>query len=286
MNFNIRFRRFIAKYFGHFVELMYEIKFKVIRFKEPPVIILTPGKVGSSSVYNTLKKELPNHVFHIHNLSKQGIEKSIKDHINSDRKSKPLHLIISNILRNKLSKYQGKLLIITIIREPISREISSFFQNTEFYKDLLENKQLDIDKEVACDMLCEKFESDICKNLKDWFDLEIYNNFGIDVFSKKFDYRSKYDISHNKRYHLLLLKMEDLNAVFPQAIMNFLNLNEPLHLKNVNIADKKHYAKTYEFIKRNIKLDTKTINQIVDSTFFQHFYMEDNSNVIDKWTRK
>ena len=70
MNLKIRFRRFIAKYLGSLVELVYTLKFKAMRFKAPPIIILTPGKVGSSSVYYTLKKESKNPVFHIHNLSK------------------------------------------------------------------------------------------------------------------------------------------------------------------------------------------------------------------------
>ena len=285
MNFNIRFRRFIAKYFGSVVELVYKIKFKSIRFKKPPIIILTPGKVGSMSVYYTLKKETSNHVFHIHNFSKKGIEKSIKDHVNSNRKSKPLHIILSKILRKKLSKYDGKLLIITIIREPISREISSFFQNTELYKDVLENKKLEIDKDIANKLLYKNFESNICESLKDWFDLEIYNNFGIDVFSNEFDYENKYVISHSKNYHHLLLKMENLDVIFPKAIMNFLNLNKPLYLKKANVGDEKHYASIYKDVKKNIKLNSKTIDQIVNSTFFEHFYFEDKAKVIDKWSK-
>ncbi len=188
MNFKVRFRRFIAKYLGFIVELIYKIRFMLLNFSTPPIIILTPGKVGSSSIYSTLKKKASNPVFHIHNLSEEGIENSINTHLHSDRKSKPLHLIVSNLLKEKLSNYNDKTYIITIIREPISREISSFFQNTEFYKEVLENKRLEIDTEKAFQILNKKFESDICKQLEDWFNLEIKGNFEIDVFSKPFDY--------------------------------------------------------------------------------------------------
>jgi hypothetical protein len=285
MNLKVRFRRFIAKYLGSFVELMYQIKFKIIRFNSPPIIILTPGKVGSSSVYYTLKKESTHQVFHIHNFSKAGIEKSIRDHIHSNRKSKPLHLIVSKILRKKLKTYTGKLFIISIIREPISREISSFFQNSDQYKDILENKKLEIDIDVAQKILKEKFETNICNELQEWFDLEIKGNFGIDVFAEKFDYEKKYVISNNNNNHLLLLKMEDLDAVFPIAIKNLLNLGAPLQLQKANVGDDKHYASTYKNIKKNIKLDDKTINQIVNSSFFQNFYLEDKSKIIDKWSK-
>lgn len=285
MNLKIRFRRFIAKYLGFIVELVYQIKFKWIHFSKPPIIILTPGKVGSSSVYYTLKKETTNQVFHIHNFSNDGIEKSIRDHIHSNRKSKPLHLIISKILRKKLETYTGKLFIISIIREPISREISSFFQNTDQYKDILENKKLEINPSIAQKILHKKFETDICKELKDWFDQEIKNNFGIDVFAEAFDYDNKYVISNHNNNHLLLLKMEDLDAVFPIAIRDFLNLDAPLKLLKANVGDKKHYAKTYKNIKKSIKLSQKDINQIVNSTFFQHFYLKDKSKVINKWSK-
>jgi hypothetical protein len=283
MNLKVRLRRFIAKYLGSLVELIYQIKFKTLRFKKPPIVILTPGKVGSSSVYYTLKKESKHQVFHIHNFSEVGIEKSIRDHIHSNRKSKPLHLIVSIILRKKLSTYSGKLYIISIIREPISREISSFFQNTDQHKDILENKKLEIDTNMAQKMLRKKFEADICKELKDWFDLEIKSNFGIDVFAKKFD--DKYVISHNNNNHLLLLKMEELDTVFPSAIRDFLNLDAPLKLQKANVGDNKYYAKTYRSIRKSIKLDSKVISQVVNSTFFQHFYIKDKAKVIDKWSK-
>ena len=38
-------------------------------FGDPPVIILTPGKVGSLSVYYTLKNKLDYPVFHIYRFS-------------------------------------------------------------------------------------------------------------------------------------------------------------------------------------------------------------------------
>lgn len=285
MNFKIRFRRFIAKYLGVLVELVYKLKFKSLHFDKPPIIILTPGKVGSSSIYATLKKKVSNPVFHIHNLSEQGIQNSIKTHINSDRKSKPLHLIVSKLLREKRASYKGKSYVITIIREPISREISSFFQNTEFYKEVLENKKLEVDVEKAHQILDQKFESDICKQLEDWFDLEIKGNFDIDVFSQPFNYDKKYLIIKNKNTNLLLLKMEDLNKVFPIAIQEFLNLKAPMQLQNVNVGDDKHYANSYKTVKEKLRLDSKSINQIVSAQYFQQFYLNNQDEILEKWTK-
>lgn len=133
--FKVKLRRFISRNFSSTVSAVYSFKFNLINFnKTPPVIIISFGKVGSSSVYNTLKKTIPYPVFHVHQISKEGITNSYIEHLNSDRKSIPLHLIISKILRKKLNKYNGPIYLITIVREPISRTISAFFQNTEFLK--------------------------------------------------------------------------------------------------------------------------------------------------------
>jgi len=227
-----------------------------------------------------------NPVFHIHNLSEEGIRKSINTHINSDRKSIPLHLIVSKLLRKKAQSYKGKIYIVTIIREPISREVSSFFQNIEFHKKILENKNLEVDVQKAHRILNQKLESDICNQLESWFDIEIMNNFGIDVFSKSFDHKKKYMIFQNKKIDLLLLKMEDLDAVFPEAIKEFLGLSSTFPLTKSNLADQKYYSKAYKEVKNKTKLNTEAIKGIINSQYFSHFYSHEKDMVIQKWSNK
>jgi putative capsular polysaccharide synthesis protein/sulfotransferase famil protein len=284
MSFKIKSRRFIARYLSTLVEFIYYVKIKNTNFNRAPIIILTPGKVGSSSVYDTLKNKIKNPVYHIHRFSQEGIENTINRFLNSERKSRPLHLIISKLLRKKLKNYNRDLFIITIVREPISRFISSFFQNTDLYK--IENKDLQINTAKAQELLSENFDSNICGVVEDWFEKEINNNFGIDVFSKEIDNNKKYGIMYHKNYHLLLLKMEDLNAVFPKAIQEFLSLDEPIFLQNSNVGEKKHYSKAYNEVKSNIKLPKKSIEQIVNSKYFQHFYKELELKVVEKWSTK
>lgn len=286
MNFNVRARRLIARHLGSIVGFIYLLKFKTIRFKKPPIIILTPGKVGSTSVYITLKKFTKHPVFHIHNLSDEGIETSNKLHLNSERKSIPLHLIISKLLKNKLKKYHGKIYIITIVREPISREISSFFQNTEMHKTLIENKNLDINFDKAQELLSSNLENDICKSLEDWFELEIKGNFGIDVFKTDFDPEKKYVVTRKNAHHLLILRMEELNELFPEAVQELLTLQNSISILSSNLGEKKHYAMAYNGIKKNIKLSTSSIERIVNSKYFQHFYKSRTAEIRNRWVKK
>ena len=285
MNFKVRLRRFIARHLGGLVEMVYQFKFSRLNFKKPPIIIITPGKVGSSSVYETLKQNTDHHVFHIHQLSKQGIKTAIEHHVMSDRKSKPLHLIVSKLLRKKLSSYNGPVKIITIVREPISREISAFFQNTEMHRKTIEDGNLEIDNDQAKHLLTSKLKSDICQELLDWFESEIKGNFEIDVFSKKIDASKKYSIYKHQNTHLLLLKMEDLNRAFPEAVQDFLDLESPMSLIQANIGSNKHYAASYKTLKEDIILEKATIETIVTSTYFKHFYDDMTKEVTKQWVR-
>ncbi|MCP4970711.1 MAG: sulfotransferase family 2 domain-containing protein [Arcobacter sp.] len=267
------------------IEFLYSIKIGLKSFKESsPILIITPGKVGSTSVYKTLISQINNPVYHIHCLSKKGIENSVNTHLTSDRRSRPLHLIISNILRKKLNRYSGELYIITITREPISRAISTFFQNTEFYKNLIEDKQLIIDENRAEDLLKSQLSSNICLEAEEWYNTEIKGNFGINIFENKFDTTKKYVIVNNDRYKCLLLRMEDLNDVFPEAIKIFLNRNDSIILENSNIGESKFYANSYNNIKNRIKLPKNTMNQVVNSLFFKHFYKDFENKVRRKWS--
>jgi len=286
MSIKIKTRRFIARHFSPIVEVIYKVRIGTKSFKKSPIIVLTPGKVGSSSIYKTLKNKTKHPVYHIHRYSPGGIEKMTKIFLDSQRKSKPLHLIISKLLRKKLKNYNNDVFLITIVREPISRIISSFFQNTEMYKNEVEGKKMEIDLQKSKALLLEIFQTDICAIVEDWFDKEIKGNFNIDVFASEYDIAKKYDILHNNNYHLLLLKMEDLDEVFPNAIQEFLNIDEPLYIENTNVGENKHYAETYQTIKKTLKLTPQVIDQIINSKYFQHFYKNIESNTIKKWSKK
>lgn len=287
IKYKVVFRRLIARYFSSVVRIIYSWKLKFYNFKKnPPVIILTPGKVGSSSVYYTLKRKIDNPVFHIHNISEQGIKSSSKEHLNSDRKSLPLHLIISDFLRKKLEDYNGHRFIICIIREPVSRAISAFYQNTEFYKNTIEKNNLNIDTNASLETLNTIFKENITQHLENWFQTEIYQEFDIDVFSKPFNLQKGYQLFHAEKSSLLLLKMESMNKIFTNAIKELLDIDKEISLENANIAENKHYAASYAEAKKYFRLNKVQLDEIIQSRYFQHFYLEQEQSIRDKWQKK
>ena len=82
---------------------------------DDPVLVYQPGKVGSSSIYKSIKK-IGLDVIHLHRLgyNETFLGKEIKDS----------YIHILNEIRNK-----KRIRIITGVREPIARDISSFMHN-------------------------------------------------------------------------------------------------------------------------------------------------------------
>lgn len=285
---NIKIRRFIAQWFYIPVFSYFKIKFSFISFdRSPPIIILTPGKVGSSSIYETLKEVKGFTVVHLHHMSFNGIKESKKLHLESDRKSLPLHLIISSIFREKLQKYKGVTYIICLVREPISRAISSFFQNSEFYKKAIESSDLSIDIDKVPVLLNDIFDKNICIELESWFFTELESEFGFDIFKEYFDDKLGYLISTNKdkKVKLLLMKMESMNGHFSKAIGQFLpKQTKQIKLGKSNVGESKYYFKEYSEIRKTLKIDTDILKKIIGSKYFNPFYPDKKEDIFKNWS--
>lgn len=281
----VKIRRFIARYLSSLVFGAYLLKFKLLDFKnKKPIIILTPGKTGSSSVYYTLKKSIGIYnVFHIHYFTPSSIDNAKQNHLISDRKSVPLHLIVSELLLNKIKNYNGTLKIITILREPISRSISSFFQNIDFYMNSIEYPNLIINESKSIKII-EKLISSSVDEINNWINTEIKENFNIDIYKSDFT-ENKFIIYKNGKIELLLLRVEDLNNVFENATKEFLNLNKGLSLMNYNIGSKKYYSSQYKSIQNKIRINDEIIDKIFSSKYILHFYKNDINQLIKNYKK-
>jgi hypothetical protein len=281
----VKVRRFIARYLSLLVRLVFYIIFKTYNFKKkPPIIILTPGKVGSSSVYYTLKNNMKdNHVFHIHQLSDLGINNSINTHLNSDRKSLPLHLIISNLLNKKLKDYNGEVSFVTLIREPTSRAISDIFQNIDLYAREFENSNLKINELKLLDKVSQNITESL-KYMDNWINLELKTNLDINVYDEVFSTNIGFKIfNNNNRIKLLLIRMEDLNSSFENATIKYFNKTKGIKLEDYNIGEEKYYSGQYKSLKSKIKFGNAIIDKILSSKYVIHFYGDYTNKITNKY---
>ncbi|MCK4761718.1 MAG: hypothetical protein KAW12_05915 [Candidatus Aminicenantes bacterium] len=281
----------------------------VIEKDRPPILIYQMGKVGSTSINASLKNSgIPNPVYHIHQLRYDGIEMKIKENkklmlINStnnnltDRQKVYNHLYIKfiirqlenyKLLREKVDKNFNKIpwKIITLVRDPVMRQISDFFFSFHKHPELM-NKEGDILREKTLEVLKNEI-TELLTPPKDyvlkWFDKEFKAVLGIDVYDFPFDREEGYTIINYNNISILIIKLEKLNQCFNSAISKFIE-KDNLKLLDRNQAKQKFYYDTYKYVMNNITFDYDFCKAIYSSKFMKHFYSpREIESFLTKWT--
>lgn len=237
-------------------------------------LIYTMGKVGSTTIYKSLKrKKLYSDVFHTHFLSKNYLEIILpRLHRNFHRNIPIGKKILSHIEKNNKSRIK----IITLTREPIERAISDLFENWKHLYDNIED--------VPNNILKAHIESLHFNYTLSWFDEEFKEYLNFDIFDKYFDPYKGYEIYNHENYDILCIKLEKLNSISKKAFMDFLGDDIPLVLSNT--SENKIGKEAHKFLKMNVCLEVNRLIEIYNSKYVRHFYStEEIDGFIKKWRK-
>lgn len=215
--------------------------------KCPPILVYQMGKVGSSSVYFSLKKAYSGVVLHTHELS-------------ADHENPLIRRLYRWVVEQKHPVY-----VISLTREPMIKNVSGFFHNYERY--MGERYSPHADLERVRDAFLDRYVHD---NVLTWFDDHILRNFGLDVFQTAFPSSGILEMCH-EQLRLLILRSELADPEKEQAIQAFLGLGS-FRLKNRNIGAKKYYADLYRDFVGSVTLPEEYRNRMAHSKYYQHFY--------------
>lgn len=224
-------------------------------YNDEIVLVYQPGKVASSTVYNSIKRYNRN-ALHCHILAE------ICD--NEDD------------LYRLLDKKGGK--IICLVRDPVARRISEMWQNIKN----VERYAIDADfgeiEKYYFDGSFENFEFD-------WFDHEMKKAFHLDVFEYPFNQNKGYSIIKQGGIELLLMKMEKLDSL-ENVIGNFLGI-EGFQLYSKNVGREKEYRFAIKEYKKNFILSKKRLTDIYrNNNRMRHFYSEQECDELyKKWAQ-
>jgi hypothetical protein len=254
--------------------------------KKDIILILNIGKVGSTSVYKTLKKQSSSHCLHIHRISEIGMKKQIDFHLKYEKNNIPPHIMLVKFFRNKILNHNRKLDLIVIIRNPIDRFISYIFQHhakfkiQPFFSTECENYK------KAIEIINQKIlEEKAWDEFDEWFKEEVFETFDIDIYKQEYNEEKGYNIYKNGNKSLLLLKMERLNNDFASASKIFLKLEQEIVLEPHNIGEEKEYKEEYRIVKTNLKFERKIIENFINSKYSKHFYAKQEAEVFRKWSK-
>lgn len=246
------------------------------------IIIYQMGKVGSSTIKHSLSElDLDINLYHVHSLTHKHIDRLKATYRHASRVRGDVvvhdHLVKSMYLRKLMDRnVEHRWKVITLIRDPIARNISTFFQSLditfpEWVKEHNNGQEylLDhIDEMITLFLKEAKHEMPL-----NWFDAYLKPAFGIDVYDKNFPVSKGYEIYTNNKVELLLMRLEDLDSCAGAAFKKFLGI-EDFVLKKANISSEKTYSEAYARFKKSIKLPESYIDEMYSSRFVRHFYAQ------------
>jgi hypothetical protein len=268
--------------YNYFTAKAYYHLFSLPKLRQAdPLLIFQMGKVGSSTISKSLKEHNSDRVmYHAHDLTDNIIdlmESSYRQ--NWSQSLNPAHLWQSQYIRKVIKKYPNRWNwdIITLVRDPVARNISGFFQTLFLAYDQDKRKG-----DELSDLFLSEFDHETPLV---WFDREMKGVFGIDVFGSSFSSSTGYKIYEGEGCRLLLIRLEDLDSCAPKAIEDFLGI-ENFKIMKSNVGTQKAYSQQYHEFLKHIKLPAAYIDRMYNSKYAQHFYSEHEiENMIKKWQR-
>jgi hypothetical protein len=269
-----------------------------------PILIYQMGKVGSSSLRNSLfrcpnprtRLVLMSHeYFPIRNREPDRIttEPTLRDMLAREIAHEQ-HVYQQLSLRKRLGRRfrekfyaemiykryvrpKRRLKVITLVREPVALNISMFFQLLRRYVGR-NVEPLECDTDELTDIFIKNY---MHWRPLTWLDAEIKTSFGIDIYQHPFPVEQGYTVISEGNTGLLVLRCELDDQTKKRAIADFLNLDE-FEIVRSNVRSEKPEARKYADFKQRIRMPPALLDQMYDSKFARHFFSQEERELFRK----
>ncbi len=222
-----------------------------------PIYIFQMGKVGSTSLRSTLYQETKRFI-----VSTHGYHLMESKHQTLLKWRKCLRLPIY---------------VISPIRDPLSRNVSAFFQNFRRYTGYEFSDQNWMTDELRT-MFLTHYPHNQCL---EWLDKNLRPTFGIDVFSTPFSTDQKWQTYQNGMIKLLVYRTDLDRSKQLKVISQFLgqDINEWIYR---NVAEDKDYSDAYKTLQQSANLPDIYISFMCKSRYCRHFWATDEIEAFAK----
>lgn len=262
-----------------FAEAFYSLRFRLSSMKTTgnPILVYQMGKVGSSSVTSTLHALVPQiAVYHVHHLTNDGIKDNELHSIAAKRAFPGPGYYHAKQIQQKLLKHAGgkRWRLIALTRDPVARNLSGFFQRISLWSaDAIRRFSTGERKSLFDELLGIFLSAYPHHKPHDWFNAELENVFGIDVYETKFDRASGYGIYHGVNADLLIIRMEDISSCYRKALYSFLHTDTSHQpLLRANESGQKEYSELYREFLGWISLPEEYLEDQYATRYSRHFY--------------
>ncbi len=245
-----------------------------------PILVFQMGKVGSWSVYRPLRDlRLPQPVYHAHHLvGLDAREAELRSTVGSQAPSVRKIARDREVARLVRSDPATRWNVVTLVREPVARNVSTFFQVLDelhpgiraAYADGLRPEDRDVRRHV--ELLRADFWDRFGDHFPDsWFDEQLKPTFGIDVFEVPFPAERGYLTIRRGRITLLVIRLESLEQCAEPAFRDAFRIPKVRPGRH-NTADEKWYRDLYRRFLDGFVVPDEYLTRMYASRFARHFY--------------
>ena len=252
-----------------------------VREQKSIVLVYQPGKVASSTVTHTLCQCPELSVFQLHALIPDVIDGFIDRQLKLGMKPTKCLIRGQVIWEELIAKKRAPFRVITLVREPIERNVSAYFQRfPEFFPGKTPDE---IPDQVLDDTFLECFDH---RNIVEWNDEELYRALGVDLYTSPFNKENGYGVVQHPQCDVLVLRttLEDVRKI--SAISLFLGMEKIPELIVANEASQKDYKEIYRRFVKRIKLSESLCSDLLDSRYARHFFTQQERELaFMRWSR-
>ena len=208
-----------------------------------PVLVYQMGKVGSLALRDSLVAAGVPLVLHAHNL-----RPGVRD---------PRY----RWMRRVFVEAKRPADIVTLVRDPIARGLSAFFEHAG-----------ECDAALPVPELTARFlASPFADEALSWFDRQLEEVLGIDVYAQPFAAGAGAVSIAQGPYRLLVLKTEAPDPTKEAAVAAFLGLHA-FHLRAGNVTAGKRQGAAYLRFLAGVALPSDYVERTLGSRYARHFY--------------
>ena len=262
-----------------------------------PLIVYSMGKVGSSTVIRSIVKSNCNiRPYQVHWLTRENMRFDEAFYYRQEvrfrntpvaRRFRPTYIWNAEYLLNRIKKKRrskSKYKVVSLTRDPVARNLSSFFQNLElFFGYDIKKKAQCKDKIPVLAELQRLFQQNYVENSEvlradsnplTWFTVELGDAFNLDVYKEPFDRVDGYQLYDTPDARILVIKLEKLRDCAEFALGEFLGVSD-FRLATANVASSKPYASIYKEFVSSVQLPGRYLDKLYDSQYSKHFYTDE-----------
>jgi hypothetical protein len=238
------------------------------------VVVHQMGKVGSSSIFQSLVEHSPWPVYHTHVLNTKRhyfYEENPKPP--KGRTENPAHIQMAVEVFHDYLIPRRPLAVISLVREPIARNVSAFFQNLQRFPGL-EIAGNDQHSLPELPVYVRRFKEEFTHDAPlEWFDKQMKEPFGVDVYAFPFDPKRGYVLLECYPHRFLIMRAELDDDEKERVIRRLLKL-DAFVLERANVSEVKPYGRVYASFKNSIDLSPHYVDKFMNSVYARHFYTE------------